>query len=173
MTDRTPSPRSLPRWPTCLFILAWLALLAVPPVMLLRARPAWLAELSKSGAQEDWEDFRRDMRAQTGSQGPVQRKVPKSPEPPARVWMRDHVALAITAWLVMGGTLGAFLGVMVAGATRPGPRARDGGDDHSPSTSLAVAATVRKSTMQMPKTPRSENTARTSEGMIGKGEETS
>ena len=55
------------------------------------------------------------MRAQTGREGPVQRKVPRSAEPPLRVWLRDYIGLAIAAWLILGGTLGAFLGVMVSG----------------------------------------------------------
>ncbi|RLS33988.1 MAG: hypothetical protein DWH79_05685 [Planctomycetota bacterium] len=98
-----------------LFAACWLAVLAVPPVLLLRSRPGWLESLDAPEAQADWEVFRRDMRAQTGREGPVQRKVPRSAEPPLRVWLRDYIGLAIAAWLILGGTLGAFLGVMVSG----------------------------------------------------------
>ena len=124
MPDRPPRlPEAAPdagvrrRWPLRLFLLAWGLLMAVPPAALLRVRGAWLEELGSHAVQEDWEAFRRDMGEQTGVEGPVQRKVPRSAEPPLRVWLRDYVGLAITAWLVLGGTLGAFLGVMVSGAT--------------------------------------------------------
>ncbi len=131
-----------------LFLAAWGLLLAVPPAVLVRNRAAWLQAMENGTAQADWEDFRDDMRRQSGRDGPVQRKVPKSAEPPLKVWLRDHVALAITAWVVLGGTLGGFLGMMVAGAA-----------GYSPRSALAVAATTRNSTSVMPSTPSSENTA--------------
>lgn len=131
-----------------LFAAIWLLLLAVPPVVLMRNRADWLQAMENGTAQADWEDFRSDMRRQSGREGPVQRKVPKSAEPPLTVWLRDHLALAIAAWLVLGGTLGGFLGMMVAGAA-----------GYSPSNARAVAATTRNSTKVMPSTPSSENTA--------------
>jgi hypothetical protein len=33
------------------------------------------------------------------------------------VWLRDYLALAIFAWVVLGGTLGGFLGMMIVGAS--------------------------------------------------------
>jgi hypothetical protein len=105
----------------------WLALLAGPPALLLRDREAWLERLDRPAAQADWDAFRDAMRRQSGRDGPVpgpvQRKVPKSAEPPARVWLRDHLGLAITAWLLFVGVLGGFFCLMVAGALaarRPG-----------------------------------------------------
>ena len=52
-----------------------------------------------------------------GPVGPVLRKVPKSVEPPIRVWLRDSLPLAIIAWVVLAGTLGGFLGMMIVGAS--------------------------------------------------------
>ncbi|RLS48641.1 MAG: hypothetical protein DWH87_04875, partial [Planctomycetota bacterium] len=52
-----------------------------------------------------------------GPVGPVLRKIPKSVEPPIRVWLRDYLPLAIIAWMVLGGTLGGFLGMMIVGAS--------------------------------------------------------
>jgi hypothetical protein len=97
-------------------IAVWGLILAVPPVILLSQRDAWLAALERPEAQADWDAFRSAMREQTGRDGPVQRKVPKSPEPPLRVWLRDYVGLAIAAWLVLGGTLGLCTGALVVGA---------------------------------------------------------
>jgi hypothetical protein len=38
--------------------------------------------------------------------------VPKSVEPPLKVWLRDYVWLAIAAWVILGGVLG-FVAVML------------------------------------------------------------
>lgn len=130
-----------------LFALGFAIFLALPPLALYSVRDSWLATLEDEAAQEDWEAFRRDMREQSDRDGPVQRKVPKSAEPPLRVWLRDHMVLAVAAWLVLGGTLGAFVGFLALGAF------------HSPSTSRAVAATTTNSTSAMPNTPNRENTA--------------
>lgn len=122
------------RWVAILFVLLWGAMMIVPPLVLVANRQAWLASLEAPVAQEDWEVFRRAMRAESGAEGPVGpvlRKVPKSAEPPLRVWLRDYLALAIVAWMVLGGTLGGFLGMMIVGASgnrdaSNGRRAEDG-----------------------------------------------
>jgi hypothetical protein len=113
------------------FVLAWITLLAVPPTLLIRARASWLASLEDPSVQADWEGFRSDMQAHSGREGPVQRKVPRSLEPPLRVWLRDHFGLAIAAWVILAGTLGAFLGMMVVGAvTGPAPWPAPGINPH-------------------------------------------
>ena len=102
----------------------WVAALVVPPVLLLRWRETRLRELATAGVQADWEGFREDMRAQSGRTGPVQRKVPRSAEPPELVWLRDYPALAVVAWVTFAGVLGGFLVLVVAGIVR-GPPVRD------------------------------------------------
>jgi hypothetical protein len=114
---------------TLVFAALWIAALALPPVILVRSRAAWLERLEKPGAQQDWDLFRDAMRKQTGRQGPVQRKVPKSAEPPLLVWLRDYVWLAIAAWLVLGGVLGGFTGMLVRGALLAEDQSRRGDDD--------------------------------------------
>lgn len=115
------------RLTTALVAVGWLALLAAPPLLLLRQREAWLERLERPAVQADWDEFRDDMRRQSGRDGPVpgpvQRKVPRSAEPPALVWLRDHVGLAIVAWLLFVGVLGGFFCLLVAGAVAArGPR---------------------------------------------------
>ena len=100
----------------------WLTALVVPPVLLLRTRDEWMRQLDRPEQQGHWDAFRRDMALQTGRDGPVQRKVPRSTEPPARVWLRDHAALAVTAWLLFVGVLGGFVCLLVAGVLRGGGR---------------------------------------------------
>lgn len=103
---------------TAAVISGWIATLTVPPLLLLRERSGWLERLGGPEQQGHWEDFRRDMARQSGRDGPVQRKVPKSPEPPVRVWLRDHAALAVTAWILFVGVLGGFFSLLVVGVLR-------------------------------------------------------
>jgi hypothetical protein len=106
---------------TLLFMLVagWLAVIAIPPVVLLQLRAGWLEALESPAVQADWDAFRRDMRAQSGRDapvtGPVQRKVPKSEEPPLKVWLREYVGLAVAAWVLFGSVLFGFFAALIAG----------------------------------------------------------
>lgn len=97
------------------FVVAWAAALVGPPVALVRWRDQRLTELSDPAAQAGWDAFREAMHKESGRDGPVQRKVPKSAEPPERVWLRDHLGLAVAAWLLFVGVLGGFLGLLFVG----------------------------------------------------------
>lgn len=101
-----------------LVVAVWLAALVLPPVLLLRARADWLQQWDRPEAQAGWEAFRRDMRQQSGRDGPVQRKVPKSAEPPVRVWLRDYFQLAVVAWVLFTGVLGGVFSLFVVGVLR-------------------------------------------------------
>ena len=96
----------------------WCGLLIGPPVAFLRWREGRLAELSAPQIQADWDGFRADMRRESGRTGPVQRKVPKSAEPPELVWLRDYPALAVTAWVAFVGILGGFVALLAVGMLR-------------------------------------------------------
>ena len=117
MTDRPSTPR--PGASVLLFVLVaacWLAVVAVPPILFLRWRGARLAEVSSPAAQADWDRFRDDMREQSGDRGPVRRKVPRSPEPPERVWLRDYPHVVVAAWVTFVGLLGGIIAAMLRGA---------------------------------------------------------
>jgi len=101
-----------------LVVAAWLAAVVLPPVLLSRARADWLQQWDRPEAQAEWEEFRSDMRQQSGRDGPVQRKVPKSAEPPIRVWLRDYFQLAVVAWVLFMGVLGGVFSLLVAGVLR-------------------------------------------------------
>jgi hypothetical protein len=103
-------------------VAVWLASLTVPPAILAAWRTSRLAELAQPEVQAEWDAFRDAMRKQSGRDGPVQRKVPKSPEPPELVWLRDYFALAVTAWVTLVGVLGGFLGMLVLGLAGGGRR---------------------------------------------------
>ena len=112
-------------------LLAVAAVMAAPPWAFMRWRESRLAALSTPEAQADWDAFRDRMRRESGRDGPVQRKVPKSPEPPELVWLRDYWRLAIAAWTVFTGLTAAFIAMLARGAAasaaEQGPRR---GRDH-------------------------------------------
>lgn len=114
----TPARARAARLVTAVYLAAWAAALVGPPMAMFRWREARLATLAAPAAQADWDAFRADMRRQSGPVGPVQRKVPRSAEPPELVWLRDYAALAVAAWVGFVGVLGACLGLMLAGSLR-------------------------------------------------------
>jgi hypothetical protein len=103
--------------------IVWLAVVLGPPLALLDWRERRLPAVGSAEYQAGWDEFRDDMRRQSGREGPVQRKVPKSVEPPELVWLRDHVGLAVIAWMTLAGVLGGFLAVVFLGAVRQGTTA--------------------------------------------------
>lgn len=106
------------RWLTIALAVSWAAALALPPLLLARWRSERLVQLAEPAVQAEWTAFREAMKKQTDRSGPVQRKVPKSVEPPELVWLRDYFWLAVAAWVVLGGVLGAFLALIVLGVAR-------------------------------------------------------
>jgi hypothetical protein len=129
---------------TILLATGWVAGLVMPPVLLLRSRSAWLEKLEAPEAQAQWDEFRAAMKQQSGRDGPVQRKVPKSVEPPLKVWLRDYVFLAIAAWVILGGVLG-FVAVMLGrGALLAQDEPARGGDDEKQDQGDAENAQKRK-----------------------------
>ena len=79
--------------------------MVLPPFSLWMLRSSWLEKLDSPNVQAEWNEFRDDMKKQSDQSGPVQHKIPKSPEPPLRVWLRDYF------WL--GGLVLVGVGAMV------------------------------------------------------------
>jgi hypothetical protein len=120
----------------------WLGVVVVPPVLLARVRGTWLEDLERPQRQAEWDTFRGDMRRQSGRDGPVQRKVPRSVEPPARVWLRDYFPLAVAAWTLFSGVLGGVFCLFVVGTltgrgSAAGRRSHESVTAASPRASLA------------------------------------
>lgn len=99
-----------------LLLLAWLAFISLPPVGLAMVRERLLAWQSSPVAQQEWDRFRAAMREESTGEGPVKRKVPKSPEPPLKVWLRDYFGLAIGAWVLFGSVVFLVTGGLARGA---------------------------------------------------------
>ena len=103
--------------PAFLFV-GWVLLMGLPPFTLWMLRSSWLEDLDRPNVQAEWNEFRDDMKKQSDRSGPVQHKIPKSPEPPLRVWLRDYFWLAIAAWGILGSALYGFFSIAVVGVTR-------------------------------------------------------
>jgi hypothetical protein len=111
-----PSQRRSRRIMAAILAVLWLGLVGLPPAGLAVVRKSWMESLDRPEARSEWETFRGAMRAQSGRDGPVQRKVPKSVEPPGLVWLRDHFALACGAWLLFGTVLWGVTAFFIIGA---------------------------------------------------------
>lgn len=124
-------PSRLRRLSSLVLLLVATTAMVVPPWVFIRWREVRLAAVSTPEAQAEWNRFRDRMRSESGRDGPVQRKVPRSEEPPERVWLRDYWRLAIAAWVVFVGLIAGFTALLLHGAVTSaaehGPR-RDG--DH-------------------------------------------
>lgn len=79
--------------------LGYAALLAAIVWWLFSARRWAQAELTKPESAAAWETWREDVRANQERPAPVQRRVPKSAEPPALVLTRDYFGV------ILGGAL--------------------------------------------------------------------
>ena len=108
-----PQPR---RRGLLLLVAAWLAFISLPPVGLSMLRERLLAWQSSPAAQQEWDRFRAAMREESTGAGPVKRKVPKSAEPPLKVWLRDYFGLAVFAWILFGSVVFLVTGVLARGA---------------------------------------------------------
>lgn len=133
-SDASPGPRGRGKRRLVALLAAWLLLVAVPPLGLWAVRDDWLAEQNRPAAQREWEAFRQDMQQASEEGWPVKRKVPKSPEPPLRVWLRDYFGLAVAAWVLFGSVLVLFTGFLVTGvaASPGGPATINGPESASP-----------------------------------------
>jgi hypothetical protein len=95
---------------------AWLVFISLPPLGLAMVRERLLAWQSSPTAQQEWDRFRSAMREESTGEGPVKRKVPKSQEPPLKVWLRDYFTLAIAAWILFGSVVFLVTGMLALGA---------------------------------------------------------
>lgn len=62
-------------------------------------------QLEGAESQQDWEEWREAVKAGQADKGPVQRRIPKSQEPPSLVLLRDHFAVCLTIALVLSSVL--------------------------------------------------------------------
>jgi hypothetical protein len=87
-----------------------------------------LAAYGTEAARQQWEVWRSDVQTAQGRPAPVQRRVPRSAEPPALVLMRDHFGSCLVIALTLTSALFGTAMVLVRGSLNA-PRAPV--DNHS------------------------------------------
>jgi hypothetical protein len=103
----------------------YLLLMAGLTLGIFRAR-SWASSVYwNEQAQSQWDEYRDDVAEQSERRAPVQRRIPRSVEPPALVLLRDHFGTCLTISLVLTSALYAcfmfFLGGVILG-----PKSREG-----------------------------------------------
>ncbi|MGE0759518.1 MAG: hypothetical protein AB7F89_04505 [Pirellulaceae bacterium] len=109
--------------PPLFWVLAWTlyGLLVVGLLTgLFAARRRALASAAAPGVQDEWDDW-RSAAAEQGREGPVARRVPRSPEPPTVVLLRDHFPVCLGGLIGITSLVYWFVVLMVRGAAW-GPR---------------------------------------------------
>jgi hypothetical protein len=86
---------------------------------LLSARNWALAELATPRSVEQWQEWREEVRGQQARPGPVQRRVPKSAEPPALVLMRDYFGESLVGAVLFTSVLYWVIAWFIMGMLRP------------------------------------------------------
>jgi hypothetical protein len=80
--------------------------------------------LQSAGAesQQNWDEWREAVQEGQNQEGPVQRRIPKSAEPPAIVLLRDHFGVCLVIALVLSSVLFGTFVLFVRGVMNsPGP----------------------------------------------------
>jgi hypothetical protein len=114
-------------------ILGYLIFAAVLLTGMFIVRQSIVPELSSSQSQADWTAWRAEAAQQDGTHGPVQRAVPKSPEPPLLVLMRDYFPACVLGLLLPLSALYAVIAWLACGVLRqsnesPSPSREDQGE---------------------------------------------
>jgi hypothetical protein len=78
-----------------LWLFAYLIVLSVTVGWMFEVRRRTMSALDSETAVQDWERWREEAARQASGEGTVQRRIPKSSEPPGLVLMRDHFAVCL------------------------------------------------------------------------------
>ena len=105
--------------PSLLFwLLGYVALVVLLVWAMFGVRARMIAQLDTPEAQAEWERWRDDVRAQAEQGGPVQRRVPSSPEPNLLVLLRDHFPMCLATVVFFSSLLYFILVFLARGAWR-------------------------------------------------------
>ncbi len=74
-----------------------------------------LSELANPKAIGQWEEWREDVRQQQVQSSPVQRRVPKSAEPPTLVLLRDYFVVSLVGAVLFSSLLYFVIAWFVTG----------------------------------------------------------
>jgi hypothetical protein len=102
------NPRMSPRLFNIVAVLLYVVWITTIVTLAFHARRAALDTLSTPEAKAQWDEWRAAAKS-LNEHGPVQRRVPKSDEPPALVLMRDYFGIVLTAGALFGSLLFAAM----------------------------------------------------------------
>jgi hypothetical protein len=97
------------------WLLGYVAMVTLVIWSVLSARHWALTELATPASTAEWEAWRDDVRAEQGQPAPIQRRVPKSAEPPALVLTRDYFAVVMCGSVLFTSLVYWVLAWMIAG----------------------------------------------------------
>jgi hypothetical protein len=95
MTPAQRSSRWMSLWGAC-----YVVLIAAVVWSMVTARRSALTNLATTESIDNWQAWREDVKHQQENPETVQRRIPKSPEPPALVLMRDYFGVSLTGALL-------------------------------------------------------------------------
>jgi hypothetical protein len=111
-------PSHTPKIVVALLVIGYFVFAAALIVGMFQVRESMVPELSTPQSQADWESWRAEAAQQDGKHGPVQRVVPKSPEPPLLVLLRDYFPACVVGLLLPLTALYAVIAWMICGVLR-------------------------------------------------------
>jgi len=115
------SPQRISRWLRW-WLIGYAVLIASVIAAMFWARHTAITRLSSSQSISDWQAWRSDVQSQQGHPGPVERRVPKSNEPPALVLMRDYFGILMTGAMLFSSVLYWIIAWFVSGILAPPAR---------------------------------------------------
>ena len=102
-----------------LWLAGWLLLLALLTAGLVVTQRRVVESLDRPEAKAQWQLWKQEAERQTKlGAGPVQRKAPRTNEPPALILMRDHFTAVWGCAALLASCLYAFLATALRGAVR-------------------------------------------------------
>ena len=111
------SPQQIGAWWRW-WILGYIVLVAAVVGTMVRMRQWAVPDLSSPKSISQWQVWREDVREQQANPGPVERRVPKSDEPPALVLMRDYFTVLIIGAILFSSMLYWIIAWFVTGILR-------------------------------------------------------
>jgi hypothetical protein len=105
-------------WSSALGLAAYVAMLAGVVSGMWHLRAEALAVYGTAEAQAEWDAWREDATKMAEQPSVVNRRAPKSAQPPALVLMRDHFAVCLSLAIVLSTVLFGTFMILVRGAMR-------------------------------------------------------
>jgi uncharacterized membrane protein (DUF485 family) len=112
------SPQRVGRWWRW-WLVGYAALVAAIVVTMIWLRQSAVPQLSSQKSIDDWQAWKQaNAEEQKARSGPVERRVPKSDEPPELVLMRDFFGVLMTGALLFSSLLYWIMAWFVTGILR-------------------------------------------------------